>query len=206
MKWIFHNPDFAYEHCHPAILRDSAWLGHRHFAYDLIRYMKPGMLVELGTHWGASFFTFCQAVADDDQVHTDCYAVDTWIGDPHSGLYANEVYTNVSGVIEQLYAQEATLIRKTFDEALAGFEDQSIHVLHIDGYHTYDAVSHDYQTWLPKVAQSGIVLFHDIATRFGDFGVHRLWDQIKMQHPFIEFTHSGGLVVLFPKGADTRFD
>ncbi|SFK72197.1 Methyltransferase domain-containing protein [Paenibacillus sp. 1_12] len=206
MKWIFHNPDFAYERFHPAILSASAWLGHRHFAYDLIRFMKPDTLVELGTHWGASYFSFCQAVSDDDLLHTNCYAVDTWTGDPHSGFYANEVFTTVSSVNEQLYTQIGSLVRKTFDEAVTGFEDQSIQLLHIDGYHTYDAVSHDYETWLPKLAPDGIVIFHDIATRFGDFGVHRFWEQIKMKHPFIEFTHSGGLGVLFPKGADSRFN
>jgi hypothetical protein len=126
LKWIFHNPDFAYECYHPTILNISAWLGHRHFAYDLIRFMKPDTLVELGTHWGASFFSFCQAVADDDQVQTDCYAVDTWEGDPHAGLYTNEVYVTVSRVTEQLYAHKASLIRKTFDEAANDFEDETV--------------------------------------------------------------------------------
>ncbi|MCU6796584.1 class I SAM-dependent methyltransferase [Paenibacillus sp. WQ 127069] len=205
MKWIFHNPDFAYVCYHPTILNISAWLGHRHFAYDLIRFMKPDTLVELGTHWGASFFSFCQAVADDDQVQTDCYAVDSWEGDPHAGLYTNEVYATVSRVTEQLYAPKASLIRKTFDEAANDFENETVQILHIDGYHTYEAVSHDYHTWLPKVAPNGIVLFHDISCYFKDFGVHQFWDQLKVQYPHIEFTHSWGLGVLFPKGVDARF-
>jgi hypothetical protein len=206
LKWIFHNPDFSYERCHPAIKSNSAWLGHRHFAYDLLRFMKPNIVVELGTHWGGSFFSFCQAAVDDDQASTHCYAVDTWKGDQHSGLYANEVYDAVTGVVKQLYAKEATLIRKTFDEAAAYLPDQSINMLHIDGYHTYEAVSHDYQTWLPKVAPGGVVLFHDIAVRTDGFGVYLLWEHLKGVYPALEFQHSSGLGVLFPKGYDSQFE
>ncbi|MBG9732673.1 hypothetical protein ABD86_04640 [Paenibacillus alvei] len=57
----------------------------------------------------------------------------------------------------------AVLIKSTFDEALQNFEDDSIHLLHIDGFHEYEAIHHDYHTWLPKVAENGIVLFHDIS-------------------------------------------
>jgi hypothetical protein len=130
--------------------------------------------------------------------------VDTWKGDAHSGNYDNEVYETVTAVCKQLYANEPILIRKTFDEAAACFQDQSIDLLHIDGYHTLEAVSHDYETWLPKVSPEGVILFHDTASRFGDFGVYRLWEQLKMQHPSFEFEHSGGLGVLFPNGYDSR--
>lgn len=206
MKWIFHNPTFSYESFHPAILPNSAWLGHRHFAYDLVRFMKPNTIVELGTHWGASFFSFCQAVVDEDESSTCCYAVDLWKGDAHTGSYSNEVYEVVAKVIEKLYSKQVTLIRKTFDEAAACFEEQSIDLLHIDGYHTYQAVSHDYETWLSKLAPGGVVLFHDIAIRWGDFGVYQLWEQLKQRHPSLEFTHSSGLGVLFPKGYAPRFE
>lgn len=77
------------------------------------------------------------------------------------------------------YPNIGNLIRSTFDEALDQFQDETINLLHIDGYHTYEAVSHDYRTWLPKVAKNGIVLFHDIEVKSGDFGVYKFWDEVK---------------------------
>src|SRR5436309_21632 len=68
----------------------SAWTEHIPFAYWLIEAHRPAQLVELGTYFGASYFAFCQAVATLG-LPTRCFAVDTWRGDEHSGLYEDHV-------------------------------------------------------------------------------------------------------------------
>ncbi len=55
MQWVYHNPVFDVDYVHPSIRLSSAWVGHNHFAYDFIRFMKPKKVVELGTHYGSSF-------------------------------------------------------------------------------------------------------------------------------------------------------
>ncbi len=66
MEWVFHKPLFEYDNYKIISIKDnSAWSGHRNFAYDLVRFMKPKKIVELGTHYGSSFFSFCQAVKDE---------------------------------------------------------------------------------------------------------------------------------------------
>ena len=203
MAWNYYNPVFAYESVAPTLKQWSAWSGHRRFAYDLIRFMKPQTLVELGTHWGLSFFSFCQAAADG-RTGTRCYAVDSWVGDDHAGHYPETVYQTVGAIANAFYPNVATLIRNTFDGALPLFADGSVDVLHIDGYHTYEAVCHDYQSWLPKLAKDGVVLFHDTAVRANGFGVYRLWEQLKV-YPHLEFDHGFGLGVVFPKGCPEPF-
>ncbi|UHA72726.1 class I SAM-dependent methyltransferase [Paenibacillus sp. 481] len=203
--WNPFSPTFEYEHIDARTLQHSAWVGHRRFSYDLIRFYRPRLFVELGTHWGASFFSMCQAVKDG-ALPTSCYAVDTWVGDGHTGQYNNEVYDTISSISSTLYPHFSHLLRTTFDEALEQFEDGSIDLLHIDGFHQYEAVKHDYETWLPKVAPNGIVLFHDISIHGFGFGVWKLWGELTAQYPSLEFAHSAGLGILFPKGTTDQYD
>ncbi|MCR8845363.1 class I SAM-dependent methyltransferase [Paenibacillus sp. SC116] len=203
--WHKHKPTFEYEQLEPRIVQHSAWVGHRHFCYDYIQHYEPPVVVELGTHWGASFFSMCQAVKDA-VLPTSCYALDTWLGDAHSGQYGHEVYEQVSSIASTLYPTFTHLLRATFDEALDQFENGSIDLLHIDGFHSYEAVKHDYETWLPKLATHGVVWFHDISIHAFGFGVWKLWYELKEQHPSLQFEHSGGLGILFPKGINKHYD
>lgn len=203
MDWIFYKPLFEFDELTPVIRSNSAWTGHLNFAYDLVRFVKPKTIVELGTHFGASFFSFCQGVKDGGIAAT-CFAVDTWKGDNHTGPYSGGVFHIVEKTSRDYYDDMSVLLRTTFDEAVTKFEDETIDILHIDGYHTFEAVNHDYNTWLPKLAKNGVVLFHDIAVKTGDFGVYKLWDKLKSQYPHLQFEHSYGLGVLFPKGCHER--
>jgi hypothetical protein len=170
------------------------------FVNDLIAALRPSLLVELGTHYGESYFGMCQAV-QENSVSSNCYAVDTWQGDPHAGFYDESVFTDVNSYNERYYKPFSKLLRTTFDDARKNFADETIELLHIDGLHTYDAIRHDFDAWFPKVRPGGVVLLHDTAARHADFHVWRLWEEVARQYPHIEFHHSWGLGVLHKPGA-----
>lgn len=179
----------------PRRVKAISWQEHIPFAMALVQMLRPRLLVELGVHTGDSYLAFCQAVAEA-RTQTRAFGVDTWHGDAHSGHYAMEVLTELREYHDPLYGGFSTLLESSFDAAAAQFADSSIDLLHIDGYHTYDAVSGDWQTWRRKLSPSGVVLFHDTNVRERDFGVWRLWAELQAQHPHFEFAHGHGLGVL----------
>jgi len=179
----------------PDYLAQSAWTEHTPFAAWLVAAMAPRVLVELGTHRGVSYMAFCQA-ARRLPAPARCFAIDTWEGDGHAGAYGNEVFDAVSAVNAARYPDISTLLRMRFSEALDRFEDGSVDLLHIDGFHTYEAVAEDFRTWLPKMSRRGVVLFHDTEVRRDDFGVWRLWEEVSGRYPSFAFLHGHGLGVL----------
>ena len=179
----------------PLMLPPSAWHGHIPFAGWITEALRPALFVELGTHYGASYLSFCQTVQTLG-LATKCYAVDTWQGDEHAAFYGTSVYSGLSEYHDGIYEDFSKLLRCTFDEAVDKFADKSIDLLHIDGLHTYEAVRHDFESWKPKLSDRAVVLFHDTQERQGDFGVWRLWAELATQYPSFEFGHSHGLGVL----------
>ena len=174
----------------------APWAGHIPFAAWLMALMRPRTLVELGVYSGISYLSFCQ-VAMQRQIPLRAWGVDTWQGDAHAGSYDGAAILRI--LREQhdaRYGHFSTLLQKTFDEALADIADGSVDLLHIDGLHTYKAVRHDFESWLPKLSERAVVLFHDTAVRQGDFGVWRFWDELKQRFASLTFEHSNGLGVL----------
>ena len=172
----------------------STWEGHVPFLYCLLHFGKPRRFVELGAQYGNSFYAACQ-VSNQLLSSIECIAVDTWKGDVHTGYYADDVFKAFTRILKRDYPQ-AKYIRNTFQEASRQFEPGSIDLLHIDGLHTYEAVSEDFTTWLPMLSARGVVLFHDTQERMRGFGVWRFWAEVKRKYPSFEFEHSHGLGVL----------
>jgi hypothetical protein len=69
----------------------SGWIEHIPFGMALIDFLRPKVLVELGTHMGVSYCAFCQAVKKLD-LGSQCFAVDSWQGDEHAGFDGSGIW------------------------------------------------------------------------------------------------------------------
>lgn len=193
---------FWAEQLSPELLKSPWWIGHIPFAFELIGRLKPRITVELGTYSGSSFAAFCQAV-EASGCGGRCYGIDLWEGDIHMGRFDETLFNEISGYMSAKHPRTATLVRKDFNEAVSLFQDGTIDLLHIDGTHTYEAVSNDFNTWLPKMSGRSVVLFHDINVTVENvgqaalrFGVRKFFDAVKDRYPHFEFAHCYGLGVL----------
>ncbi|MGG7463947.1 class I SAM-dependent methyltransferase [Plantibacter sp. YIM 135347] len=181
----------------PRVFVLSAWLEHASFAFWLVDAIRPRRYVELGTHLGFSFFTVSEAVARAGS-NTECFAIDSWQGDEHAGFYGDEIFDGVAATTAEHYSRTTTLVRSRFSDAVDRFEDASIDLILIDGRHRYEDAKADFETYLPKLTDDAVVLFHDTRERANGFGVWRLWEELEAAHPdrTFEFHHEHGLGVL----------
>ncbi|MBJ2151025.1 glycosyltransferase [Paracoccus sp. IB05] len=174
-----------------------SWHAHFPFARALISLLEPRLVVELGVHKGDSLLSMAGSMRDLGQSGR-LIGIDTWGGDDHAGHYDGDAILPDLMRRAAGFGPSLTLLRSTFAEALPGFADGSIDLLHIDGLHTYEAVREDFTSWLPKLAPGGVVMFHDTAVTSDDFGVWQLWEEIRTLGPSCNFPFGNGLGVLAP--------
>ena len=179
----------------PRYVAQSAWTEHVPFAFWIASQLRPRVFVELGTHYGMSYFSVCQTVLNQNP-ECRCYAVDTWEGDNHAGFYSEDVYQQVKAHNDQNFSDFSVLLRMRFDQALDQIKDGSVDLLHIDGRHHYQDVKEDFESWIPKLSSRAIVMFHDTEVRDRDFGVWKLWEGLAKQYPSFNFLHGHGLGVI----------
>lgn len=202
IKWIHHSPKFECDTYNLEMMKYSPWSGHRLFAYDYICNMKPARIVELGSYYGCSAFSFLQALKDNN-MQSSFWAVDTWEGDSFTeNDYTENIYQAYREIQDKCFdKQDAHMLRMTFDEAYEKFEDHTIDLLHIDGSHNYEDVKHDFFKWKDRVREEGVIFFHDVGEDdlYGKkMGSHIFWEELKKDYPnTLEFPFSFGLGILF---------
>lgn len=67
--------------------------------------------------------------------------------------------------------------RLSSDDMVKHIKDNSFSVLFIDGDHTYEQVKKDFENYMPKLTQDGVIIFHDYKN---EAGVHQFVDSLNV--------------------------
>lgn len=173
--------------------------------YDLVRQVKPGVLVEIGVFGGRSLLAFASGCRANQYGRTwgiDPYAAaESLVGYEGGDAVAagappimdlkywgaldyDSVHAGCLRAIEQLgLADYCRVLRETSRSAAARFSE--IDVMHIDGNHTEAAALGDVQLYAPKVRSGGYIFFDDVDWE----STHKALDLL--QETFSEVTNNG---------------
>ena len=127
--------------------------------YDLIKenVTKCDNIVEIGSHRGVS--TELLAMFSNR-----VYAVDPWdlVEEYDEASFSMDAKSAEKEFRERLSSYNNVEVIKDFSEnAYKLFENESIDMVYIDGWHEQSAVEQDILNWYPKVKRGGVISGHD---------------------------------------------
>jgi predicted O-methyltransferase YrrM len=119
--------------------------------YELARECTgKGVIVEIGSWKGKS--TICLGLGSRAGSGVPIFAVD-----PHADYRHGEFKQN----IDRAGIADLVTPVKGFSQQVVDDFDQPIELLFVDGSHEEDDVREDFDKWVPKVVDGGVVAFHD---------------------------------------------
>ncbi len=162
----------------PSWDRASPWAEHVPFAFALVEMLRPRTVVGLGDPTGVSYCALCQAI---DRLGLPSRA--------HGLIGMPGDFDELKAHHDARYGRFSSLISGTFEDALSRFADGTVDLLHLDGQ------PDDFEAWLPKLSDCGVLVLHGVNDRERDEGVWKFWAELRRRHRSFEFTHGRGLGV-----------
>lgn len=159
---------------------DSTWLSHTPFLFFVSSAVKPSVFVELGMDDGQAYYAVCQAVKML-KISTRCYGIASQYENKIK-KYDNKEYSSFSSILHNVSAE-------TFDQ----YENSSIDLMIINNCKTYEEVKNNFETWLPKMSDKGVVIFNNTFIKDSEFSVWKFWEAVSSLYPGFEFYHNNGI-------------
>ncbi len=158
---------------------------HAHIIYGLIRWIKPGVCLEIGSFSGYISAWIAKALQDNDQDGV-LLAVDNW----SLGTTSDQLHNNLNalgvGEIVYIYSPE-TIVNVT----------TGIDFAFIDGDHSFDGVRKDFHFAASRGAQCIVV--HDTCSWWGPRQLIDKYDNKHTAYNMIDVGFDEGLAIFMKK-------
>lgn len=157
---------------------------------DFAKKRHPKVVCEIGTAEGGTNFLLSNAIKSVQHI----IGLDLCVQNKTKLKYFS------SPKLRQSYFDGNSHSRDISEKVEQVLNGEFIDLLFIDGDHTYDGVSRDFECYRPYISHGGLVVFHDIIPDFrsskgvetnrwaGDVPV--FWKQIKTQFMYKEFVRN----------------
>jgi len=131
-------------------------------------FSVPGMAAEIGVAEGNfSEDMLMWKLPDGRYAVSRLYLVDRWsrVSDQKGDAANPEEWheSNLAMVKNRTvpYEDRAVILKGDSDKMAGCVEDGSLSLVYVDGDHSYEGVMKDIEFWLPKLAEGGVMAFHD---------------------------------------------
>lgn len=114
--------------------------GHPKVLYGLIRALKPGICVEIGTYRGYAACYMARALQENNSGHL--YCIDNFSLTDHEAKYGNAKHHWESNLTECGVRDWATILQGDSSQMMAWL--QHVDFAYIDGWHSYDQAQADF--------------------------------------------------------------
>ena len=147
----------------PGVVRSSSYAGDL-YAW-LVQQRTPATVVEFGSAFGVSGMYFCTGLEATGGGH----------------LYTFEINRDWADIAERnirSISNRFTLTRGTFEDEVASVVRAPIDLALVDGIHTYEFVTRQFDILKPRMSRGGLIAFDDIDFAKPGTRMHEAWTDI----------------------------
>lgn len=181
---------------------ERADLGYGWWHYGIIRQQKPKRVLCIGSRHGFIPAVLAQACKDNLFGHVDFVDagygtndLDHWTGEGYwktkQGKFCFKNF-NIDKYI--------TSYIMTTEQFISKYKSRLYDYVYIDGDHSIEGVTFDFDNFWPRLRKGGFMAFHDACVKGhheeGDYGVWRLWLKLRGKNCFTIHHVESGLGII----------
>jgi len=136
-----------------------------------VERLNPKIILEIGVQKGATLFVWNSVLSEKYHNKGDCLLIGIDLNNNLS-WDARKSKTNIKLLVTDSRKKETIYIVKKL------LQNRPIDFLFIDGNHSEDGVTSDYQNYSIFVRKGGLVALHDLYNKHYP-GVKQFWDKVK---------------------------